>query len=182
MPLPPQISSVAEHLLALSCGFLRHFEQIQYSWQVPERQNVEGGGGRMMPPNHAKRGQQPAPSEGHWEGCRDLPFKVQLELVPGRLFLGEVQPVFSFSTAYPNVLAPDLQPPHLPPDLNSAISCVPARWWHPNVKMSFTAWSYLLAKPTVALTKGHWQPSLRHQRILHNPQRQLAAVALMNIC
>lgn len=45
----------------------------------------------------------------------------------------------------------------------------------------YTARSYLLIKPTAALTKGHCSPFCV-TGVLHNPQHQLAAVALMDVC
>lgn len=39
------------------------------------------------------------PQERHRGVCCDLPFEVQLEPMPRRLFLGEAQPAFNFSTA-----------------------------------------------------------------------------------
>lgn len=125
-----------------------------------------------------------APHEGHGGGCRDHPFEVQLEPVSGRLFLGEVQPAFSFSTAYPStgVLAPDLQPPCFPWDLNFAILHVPTRWWHPNAKMS-------LRRPVLPPHQANGSPDQRALAVLSASlerlaqlQHQPATVALMNVC
>lgn len=70
-------------------------------------------------------------------GCHDLSFKAELEPMLEMLFLGEVQPAFSFSTApATGVLAPGLQPSHFLLDLNFAIWHVPALRWPPDAKMS----------------------------------------------
>lgn len=71
-------------------------------------------------------------------GCHEPPFKVQVEPIPARLFLREVQPAFSSSTVYPSasVLVLGLQAPHFLLDLNFAILHVSTQWRHPNVTMS----------------------------------------------
>lgn len=98
-----------------------------------------------------------APWEGYGGGvCCNVSFEVQLKPVPGRLFLGEVQPAFSFSTAFPSadVLASVLQLPRFPPDLNFAVLHVPTRWWHPDMKMS-------LCRPVLPPRQANSSPDQR---------------------
>lgn len=75
-----------------------------------------------------------APRQGHGGAVVTSPSKHSLSLCRGGYFWER----FSFSTAYSStgVLAPDLQLPCFPPDLNFAILHVPAWSWHPNAKMS----------------------------------------------